>query len=66
MPQLSTDSPRWDAPGLQVAPRLARVPWWAALAAFAALAWLLAVAPRRLAVAPGSPAVVWPIAGLFL
>jgi PAS domain S-box-containing protein len=66
MPQLTLDTPRWDAPGLRVDERYARVPRWAALAAFFAAAFLLTGSTRLLTVSPDGPAIVWPISGLFL
>jgi PAS domain S-box-containing protein len=66
MPLLTHETPRWDAPGLRVDERFARVPRWAALAAFFAAAFLLAGTGRLLTVSPGSPAIVWPLSGLFV
>ncbi|MGB8932900.1 MAG: hypothetical protein WCC48_16770, partial [Anaeromyxobacteraceae bacterium] len=66
MPILSIETPRWDAPGLQVDARLARIPSWAALLGFFASTWLVTGGWQQLVVSAGGPGVVWPVTGLFI
>src|SRR5512137_1865987 len=65
MARLTLDVPRWNEPGLQVAPRLARVPGWAALLVFVAALWILKDVGYLVTDRPGGLALLWPPAGVF-
>ena len=66
MPRLIFDTPRWNEPGLRVDARLARIPQWAGLLAFAASTWILVYLAPLLSVSEGVPPTVRPVTGLFL